>query len=98
LPHGNQTAGRQCAQEEGLHHKKDLSVAANFVATEAVGNNAAKRTKNNSRNLSSERNESEHERRMGQTVHKPRLRHALHPIASARDELPGKEQTKIAMV
>ena len=90
---------REGQEREGQRkdHRRGLGGNDDAVPIVAIGQGAAEGRQHEHRNLSGEAHCPQQHRGARKAVDQPGLRDGLHPGAGQRDELPAKEQAKIAM-
>jgi hypothetical protein len=81
----------------GLEQHERLGGQDQPALVDAVHDHARREREERDRHELAEAEQPEHERRGGEPVHEPALRHALHPCADHRDQLAGPEQAEIAV-
>ncbi len=62
-----------------------------------VDDHAGEQRDQHDRHVAGERDHAEHQRRIGELQHQPRLRDGLHPGADQRDQLTDEEEPEVAM-
>jgi hypothetical protein len=88
----------QECQSESAGHLNKLRSKQDVPATFAIGNDSAKKGKQEYRNLAAERVETEVNGGIGQAVDEPGLRDQLHPRSDARCAGAHPHQAEVAIM
>ena len=97
VPHLHVPGECQTGQDERQKHGRGLGRDQDAVAIVAVGDRSADGGQQEDRNLAGKPHKAQQDRRAGEAVDQPRLRHGLHPRADQRNELAAEEQPVVLM-
>ncbi len=97
FPHANPMSERERGQHECEQHRRGLRHDHHAVPVVTIHHGSAERRYQKNRNLRCKSHQAQHQRRACQPIHKPCLRHTLHPGAHEGNKLPGKEELEVAM-
>ena len=86
------------ASTAGEQGRRALRPDQQPAAIEVVGQRAADRGQEEDRRLADEAGQAEQERRVGQPIDEPRLRHGLQPRPDERDRLAAEVEAEVAVL
>ena len=98
VPNLDGVCKREGGQDESQQHGSHLRRNDDTMTIHSVGHHASDGSHQEYRELAGESHAAQQERRPGQPIHEPGLCDRLHPRAGQRNQLPGKEQLKVAVL